>query len=75
MTTQHSNTTITPLCNGRDETAIPILTTDHDTSATLAALGIPLAGVITPRPDPVYGHTFKMPDVSAALARRNGKGV
>lgn len=64
--------TIAILGAGPDETSIPILTTDHDTSATLAAQGIPLAGAITPQPDPVYGHTFKMPDVAQLLSKQGG---
>lgn len=51
---------------------VPVIETDNP-AGILALADVPLIGVITPQPDPLYGHTFKMPDVAAALARRNGK--
>lgn len=53
---------------------VPVIETD-DPAGILALGDVPLIGVITPQPDRVYGHTFTMPDVSAALARRNGSGA
>ncbi len=52
-----------------ERNGVPVITAD-DPAGILAVSGVPLIGVITPQPDLKYGHTFKMPDVSAALAQR-----
>lgn len=54
--------------------SVPVITAD-DPAGILAAVGVPLVGVIVPQPDPIYGHTFKMPDVSQALNRYNAERV
>lgn len=63
-----------PKITNVDECAeVPVIETNSP-AGILALAGVPLVGVITPQPDPVYGHTFKMPDVIAALGKHNGNG-
>lgn len=48
---------------------------EADNAAGILALaGVPLIGVIEPKTDLKYGHTFTMPAMPAELARRNGNG-
>lgn len=48
---------------------VPVIETD-DPAGILGLADVPLIGVITPQPDPVYGHTFKMSDIAQALQAR-----
>ncbi len=53
------------------EQAVPLINAEFPLDV-IDGLGIPSAGCIVPRPDPVYGHVFHMPDLSA-LDKPRGK--
>lgn len=46
-----------------------ITSTASGAAELLGAIGAPLIGVITPKPDPKYGHTFKMPPLPGKKKR------
>jgi hypothetical protein len=41
--------------------------TEQDAADFLKALHIPFMGTVYPLPDPVYGHTFKIPAVKGLV--------
>lgn len=48
-----------------------IVTTTVAAEEILADLGIPILGVIVPIPDPIYGHTFRLPEPVTFRIRLN----